>query len=78
MRVLLFPELSETEVILKTKVAYLEKQVEESEINWQKEKNALLQDRVLASSESKAQAAKDEAHIKLLVARCVLTGGLKI
>ncbi|KAK3870666.1 hypothetical protein Pcinc_024134 [Petrolisthes cinctipes] len=63
------PELSETEVILKTQVAHLKKQLEESDKNWQMEKNALLQDRVLSTSESKAQAAKDEAHITLLTAR---------
>ncbi|XP_069947757.1 coiled-coil domain-containing protein 77 [Cherax quadricarinatus] len=56
-------------ITLRTHVKSLTTQLEESEKTWRRERNAFIQDRSLSTSESKAQAAKDEAHIKLLTAR---------
>ncbi|XP_045603247.1 LOW QUALITY PROTEIN: coiled-coil domain-containing protein 77 [Procambarus clarkii] len=60
---------SEATLALKACVKSLETQLEESDKTWRRERNAFIQDRSLLASESKAQAAKDEAHIKLLTAR---------
>lgn len=60
---------SDAELRLKAEMKSLKRQLQESERNWNKEKDVLLQDRVLKDSESKLQASKDEAHIKLLIAR---------
>lgn len=60
---------SDAELRLKAEMKSLKRQLQESERNWDKEKDVLLQDRILKDSESKLQASKDEAHIKLLIAR---------
>lgn len=63
------PVESDAELRLKAEMKSLKRQLQESERNWHKEKDVLLQDRTLKASESKLQASKDEAHIKLLIAR---------
>lgn len=62
-------EESDEELILKAEINSLKKQLQELEINWRREKDALLQDRTLVASENKLQVSKDEAHINLLTAR---------
>ena len=64
-------EESDEELILKAEITSLKKQLEESEKNWLRQKDALLQDRTLVASENKLQVSKDEAHINLLTARQV-------
>ncbi|XP_045103231.1 coiled-coil domain-containing protein 77-like isoform X1 [Portunus trituberculatus] len=63
------PEESDEELVLKAEITSLKKQLQESEKNWRREKDALLQDRTLVASENKLQVSKDEAHINLLTAR---------
>lgn len=60
---------SDEELRLKAEIKSLKRQLQDSERNWHKEKDVLLQDRTLKTSENKLQASKDEAHIKLLTAR---------
>ncbi|XP_037778588.1 coiled-coil domain-containing protein 77-like isoform X2 [Penaeus monodon] len=63
------PEVPESEITLRGRILSLEQQLEEAEKTWLVERNALLQDRTLTASETKAQFAKDQAHHKLLAAK---------
>ncbi|XP_042883820.1 coiled-coil domain-containing protein 77-like isoform X2 [Penaeus japonicus] len=63
------PDVPESEIALRGRILSLEQQLEEAEKTWLVERNALLQDRTLTASETKAQFAKDQAHHKLLAAK---------